>query len=538
MAENAARWARSGKVRGVPDTAPGRKSFWWAFASRRVASVTLLSLSSGLPFGVVETAIPAWLAASHVDIKTIGLLSLAKAPWGFKFLWSPLMDRVVPPLLGRRRGWVLLTQLVLAAGTFALGLQLLEPTPGQPPPALIAGVAALTLLIAFASASQDIAYDAYAVEVLRTDEQGAAVGVRGATYRVGMWLGGNIALSLAPVWGWQSTFFALAAVYLALLPVTVWAPEPEVPVAPPASLRAAVWEPFVGFLARPRALEIAAFVLLFRIADSVAGAHVTPFLIQKGYAEFDVGVARGTVGMIATFVGTFVGGALTSRLGVTRALWLAGVLQAVSNIGYAVVAQAAVNPPLMYAAIAIEAGCTGLGWGAFGVLLLRLTDRRFSATQYALFSSLVGLGRTFVGPPAGVLADALGWRDFFLATVPMAIPGMVLLARFAPWGQEPRISSPDAPASAPGAAFGAAALWSLGAAVFALATLASLGTSVAMGALKASRLRADFSAAAAFRDAALPPSLGQAGDLTAALAFGLVFGVGTAAALAARGRRG
>ena len=502
----------------------------YALSSWRLGSVTLLSLSSGLPLGLVLTAMPAWLAEAKVDIKTIGLLTLVQAPYGFKFLWSPLMDRLRPPFLGFRRGWILLCQLLLAAGTAALGATAGSPTIGL--------VAALALLISFASASQDIVYDAWAVEVLEKHEHGYAVGARSAVYRAGMWTSGNIAITLAPLWGWQWTLMAQAAVYLALLPVTVFAPEPKVPPDTPKSLRAAVWEPFVGFLGRPRALEILSFVLLYRLADSLAGALVSPFLIQKGYSPVDVGVLRGAVGVGGTLLGTFLGGLLAGRVGVGRALWICGVLQIVSNVGYAVVAQAEPDTLLLQGAIAIESATSGMGWGAFGVLLLRLTDRRFSATQYALFSSLVGLARTFVGPPAGLMADALGWRDFFLLSMAFGVPGMVMLKRFVPWGQEPKeISGEHLEPLPPGPPWPKRALWTTGLLNVALGGGVALLLTALMGALKRWRTEKVFDFADALLASALPGSAAQAVDLIGSVIFGVVWGLAVAAWMAARGRQ-
>jgi MFS transporter, PAT family, beta-lactamase induction signal transducer AmpG len=396
-----------------------------AVTSHRLLSVVLLSMSSGAPLGLVLTAVPAWLAMAGVDIKTIGIVTLAQAPYAFKFVWSPLLDRYRTRFLGGRRGWVLVFQLALAGATFGLALNAGSPE--------VAVVAALTLLIAFASASQDIAIDAYAIESLRPHEQGLAVGARTALYRVGMWMSGNVAISMSPYLGWRGTLIALAAIYVVLLPVTIFAPEPEVQQARPVSLRAAVWEPFVSFLQKPRALEIAGFLVLYKFADNLAQALTRPFLVQMGFDALDVGVASGTIGLAGIMVGTFLGGMLSDVLGLGRALWIFGFLQAVSNLGYAVVAEAGAVQSVMYGAVAFENLTTGLGTGAFGVLLFRLTEARFSATQFALFSSIFGLGRTIAGPMAGVVVDATGWTPFFVLSVAAAIPGMVMLQRFVPF---------------------------------------------------------------------------------------------------------
>jgi MFS transporter, PAT family, beta-lactamase induction signal transducer AmpG len=394
-----------------------------AFASWRTGAVTLLSFSSGLPLGLVLYTIPYWMQQEGIDIKTIGLLSAAQIPYAFKFVWSPLMDRFAPRW-GRKRAWILVGQGLLTLSVAAFALSAGRPT--------VSLVALLTLVVSFASATQDIAVDAYAVEVLRPEERGVAVGARNALARAGMFTG-RILNTLGPKLGWAPSFAAVAALFVPLAVVTLRSPEPDVPTPPPPTLRAAVWEPFVGFFRHARALEIAAFLFLYKFADNLAGALVSPFLGQLGYDAYDIGVAQGTIGLFASIGGTFLGGILSSSMGLGRALWVFGLLQAVSNLGYVAVAEVGVNRAVMYSAILIEAGTTGMGTGAFGVLLLRLTQRRFSATQYALFSSIFALGRTFAGPPAGALVDAIGWRDFFLLTIPVAIPGLVMLQRFVPW---------------------------------------------------------------------------------------------------------
>lgn len=584
-----------------------------ALFTRRLGAVTLLSLSSGLPLGLVITALPAWLAVANVDIKTIGLLTLTQLPYGFKFVWSPLLDRARPPFLTGRRGWILFCQLALAAVVGALawlagGLTTCA-TPdackglAAPSPEIVTAIAALSFLISFASASQDIVYDAYAVEVLEKHEHGTAVGARSAVYRAGLWLSGNIAITLGPLWGWQWTLALQAIIYLALLPVTLFAPEPPRIEGQPQTLRDAVWLPFVGMLGRPRALEIISFVLLYRLADSIAGALVSPFLLQQGFSAFDVGVVRGGVGVAGTLAGTIIGGLLTARIGVGRSLWICGVLQIVSNVGYAVIAEIPVTLGLvrvtspfntlgaaifsalvlggaavwlarnglrlgaavlllicvaigwasgalpwltsfdltfslpLQSAIFIETLTGGMGWGAFGVLLLRLTDKRFPATQYALFSSLVGLARTFVGPPAGVMADALGWRDFFLLTMAFGVPGMVMLQRFVPWGQEPKeVSGEAVEPLPPGAPWSTQALLTRGL-VAGLATgVASLLLSISLVAIKGWRETKVFDFTSATRKVLLPADWMQGIDLVNALVFALMGGVAVAAYLAARGK--
>jgi PAT family beta-lactamase induction signal transducer AmpG len=345
------------------------------FRSWRLASVALLSFSSGLPLGLVWIAIPTWMAQAGVDIKVVGLFTLAQAPWSFKFLWSPLMDRYPLPFLGRRRGWVFASQI----GLLLLGLWL-SLVSGKPEAVLVIGT--LALAIGLVAATHDIAYDAYAVEVLRPEEHGLAVGARTSLYRLAMFFSGGLSITLASTftvqlfgrsftwygsWAWVNLMLAL--LYVPCLWVTLRAPEPEVPMAPPRTLREAVFGPFLGLLAQHRALEILAFVVLFKLSDNLTQALLRPFFVKVGFADTDVGVATMTIGTAGLLVGTFLGGLLTQTSGLGRALWITGILQIGSNLGYAVVAEVGPNRPVMYAAQAFEYLTSGLGTGAFGVEL-------------------------------------------------------------------------------------------------------------------------------------------------------------------------
>jgi PAT family beta-lactamase induction signal transducer AmpG len=392
-----------------------------------------MSFSSGLPLGLVYVAIPDWMRSIGVDIKVVGLITLAQAPWSFKVLWAPLLDRYVPPFLGRRRGWAVIAQVALFVIT--LGLAGVAGHPDSP--WVIAGLA---LAIAFAAATQDIAVDAYAVDVLRPDEQGVAVGFRTAAYLMAMRLAGAFAITLAAWWSWRTVLVLIAFTYLGLMVATAFAPKPEEAEEPPRSLRDAVWQPFVGFLSRPLALEILAFVVLYKLSDVMANALLRPFLHDMGYNQVDRGVILGLVTWASTALGALVGGILTTGLGVGRSLWVFGIVQSLSNIGYVVVAMSPVNRPLMLAATGFETLTSGMGTGAFSVLLLRLTQKRFSATQYSLMSSLFALPRILAGPIAGFAVDAVGWVAYFWIAVGAGLPGLFFLRRFAPFGgQEPNL---------------------------------------------------------------------------------------------------
>jgi MFS transporter, PAT family, beta-lactamase induction signal transducer AmpG len=416
-----------------------------AMRSKRTAFVVLQMFASGLPLGLVWYAIPDWMRDIGVDIRVVGLITLAQAPWTFKVLWAPLMDRYVPPFWGRRRGWMALTQVALFAFTLMLA------GVGQQPEAIWV-VGALAMAVAMASASQDIVIDAYAVETLRKDEQGAASGARTAMYRLALLVSGGLSITLAARWGWPAVNAVMAFVYLPMLIITWKSPEPDVKAAPPRTLREAVWQPFLSFLTRRQALEILAFVVLYKFADQLAQALTRPFLIDMGYSADHRGIALATIGAFATIVGSIIGGWLTTLVGLGHSLWIFGFLQLFSNAGYFFLSRLGEpNLPAMYAATGFELLTSGMGTGAFTVLLLRLTEKRFSATQYALFSSLFALPRVIAGPITGFAVDALGWSTFFLSTMAIGIPGLVMLARFVPFGvREPEFDvSEETAVSAP-----------------------------------------------------------------------------------------
>jgi PAT family beta-lactamase induction signal transducer AmpG len=528
------------EVRRRPGT---RASLRAALGSRRIGAVTIQSFSSGLPLGLVWIALPAYLTYRGVDIRTVGLFSLAQAPWTFKFLWAPLLDRFEPRFLGRKRSWIVVWQ-----GALLVGIGLLALAGASPGVGVVVGLAAL---IAFASASQDVVIDGYAVDVLETSEQGPAVGARVALYRAATLLSGAVAITLGERLGWPVVFAGLAFLYVPLAGAVVWSPPPPPEAArPPRTLREAVFEPLVDIFRRSRALQIVAFLLLYKFGENLATALTRPFLIQKCFVPEDVGLATATIGLAAIIVGTFVGGFSTERIGLTRALWLFGAIQAIGFLGYVVVDRGTPGSPcgggvtgavvqtlgsrlVMYAAVAVENAAQGMATGAFGVLLLRLTQKQFSSTQYALFSSVFAIGRTIVGPPAGFLVDAVGWTPFFLISVAASVPGLVLLHRFAPLS----LPEPDLAADARVAAepIGGARLAALSLAWAAVGFAVSSITSALLSALKAARVAgAGFHFGAAFARLLSPAATSDWIRLGSLAVVGLLTGAAAAALLAAR----
>jgi PAT family beta-lactamase induction signal transducer AmpG len=502
------------------------RSLWLAMRSWRTASVTLLSFASGMPLGLVWIAIPDWMASIGVDIRVVGLITLAQAPWTFKFLWSPLMDRYSPGFWGRRRGWIALAQVALFVATLGLA-----GVGSDPEAAWVAG--ALALAVAFASATQDIAYDAYTVDVLRREEQGVAAGAKIAAYRAAMYVAGGLAITFAAAYSWRFTAICLALLYVPMLLITWKAPEPETRVVPPKTMKEAVWYPFLGFLSRHRALEILAFVFTYKFADNLAQGLLRPFLGDMGYTAFDRGVGLTTLALFALVGGALIGGMLTTAWGLGHALWIFGFIQIFSNVGYILVAESGVNRPLMYSAMGFETFTQGLGTGAFMALLLRMTQKRFSATQFALFSSMFGIPRLFGGPLAGFLVYGLGWTNFFWLTLAAGIPGLILLYRFVPLGvKEPHFRVREVSATGPLRKRGLAWRGAIGGVI---GTAVGAATLLVLEALSAfGDPEATFQLEAGFRALLHPTELTGWFTTLGILAFGVICGLLTAAVAAAR----
>ena len=391
------------------------------FRSPRILAVLLLGFASGLPLALTSGTLQAWLAVENVDIKTIGLFTLVGQPYTYKFLWAPLMDRYTPPLLGRRRGWLVITQLALLAAIALMGA--LSPRDSTWTLGLLA------LVVAFLSASQDIVFDAYRTDVLKEEERGAGAAATVFGYRIAMLVSGGLALILVDNWlTWPQMYGLMAALMLIGVAATWRAPEPDVAARPPLTLEAAVREPLVEYFSRNGAGLLLALIVLYKLGDAFAGSLTTAFLLRgPGFSLSDVGWANKWLGLIATIAGALFAGALMAKLRLYRALMLFGALQAVTNLGFMALAMAGKSYPLMIAAVAAENLCGGMGTAAFVALLMSLCDRRYSATQYALLSALAAVGRVYVGPAAGLMVDAVGWTTFFFLTFLVALPGLLLL---------------------------------------------------------------------------------------------------------------
>ena len=392
------------------------------YTSRRVAPLLALGFASGLPLALTGGTLQAWATIEQVSLQEIGFLTLVGTAYTLKFLWAPLVDRYAPPWLGRRRGWMVLMQVLLALGMLAMGCL----SPGQS----LLPLALLAVFVAFCSATQDIAFDAYRSDVLRKDERGAGAALSVLGYRLAMLVSGGLALIMADQWlGWGATYMLMGALMLVLALASFWAPEPEVPAQTPRSLQQAVLEPFQEFFGRPEAVTVLVLIVLYKLGDAFAGALSTTFLIRAaGYTATEVGTVNKLLGLAATIVGALAGGALMARLGLYRSLMLFGVLQAISNLGFWVISVGPHNVWLMAAGVGIENLCGGMGTAAFVALLMGLCNQQFSATQFALLSALSAVGRTYLaGPLTPQLVQFAGWPTFFLLTVLIALPGLWLL---------------------------------------------------------------------------------------------------------------
>ncbi|XHX78141.1 MAG: AmpG family muropeptide MFS transporter [Stenomitos frigidus ULC029] len=459
----------------LSNTANTTRSPLHVFQSRKMAAILLLGFASGLPFALTDDAFRAWMTKAGLDLRTIGWFGLVSLPYSLKFVWAPLLDRFVPPLLGRRRGWMVLSQIGLIVGIVAISLQMGIITTLNPDQRSFSlQLLALTALgIALLSATQDIAIDAYRTDVLTEREVGAGASLAILGYRIALLLTGWIAFNLADRLTWSWVYRLMALIMSAGLLTSFWAPEPVERDRPPESLRQAVVLPFVEFSRRlgwRQALFTLIFIIVFKLGDAMVAKMAVPFLGGKGlgFADGEIGNIRQGMGLIATIVGTLAGGAVLSKIGINRSLWVFGALQAVSNLGYYVLAVVGKDYPTMVVAINVENVCGGLGTAGFLGFLMSLCNPRFSATQFALLSSLMAVGRDLLAAPAsGELAQRLqpfiqsnpalldnaylagatqqGWALFFLLTLVASLPGLLLLPLFAPWNgtRSPFVNLPD-----------------------------------------------------------------------------------------------
>ena len=403
-----------------------------ALFNRRMLICIFTGFASGMPLYLLISLVPAWLRTEGVGLKEIGFFALVGLPYTWKFLWSPLLDRYQLTLFsfrpGLRRSWMLGTQLALLAAIAGLGF--FDPSSQLWP------IAWLCLLIAFLSATQDIVLDAYRRQLVSDEELGMGSSIHVNAYRIAGLVPGSLSLILADILPWQTVFIATSAFMLTGIGLTLSIREPAQAARHPTSLRSAVIEPFNEFFSRQGVKQaglILLFMLLYKLGDSMATALATPFYLDLGFSKTQIGLVAKNAALWPMIVGGILGGILMIRIGINRALWTFGLVQIVSILGFAVLARVGEGVWLLALAISFEYLGVGLGTAAFVAFIARSTHPAFAATQFALFTALTAVPRTVASSATGIIVEGMGWENFFYLCTALAIPGMLLLLKVAPW---------------------------------------------------------------------------------------------------------
>jgi MFS transporter, PAT family, beta-lactamase induction signal transducer AmpG len=399
-----------------------KPTFWQALGDKRIVAVLLMSFASGMPFNLSGSgfAFQAWLASAGVDLKSIGLFSLVGLPYSFKFLWAPLLDRYVPPFLGRRRGWIVIFQACLAVAIGVMGF--------SSPTAAPFYLAAIALLMVFLSSSQDIVIDAYRVDTIPASERGVAAAATAFGYRTGSVLASTVLVLIASVTNWHLAFLVIAVFMAATMLSTIWAPEPLTPGQPPRTLASSFWNPLKDLISQKGAWGFLLLVLLYKAGDAFALSLYSAFMIKGvGFSLAELSIAGKANMTISTITGVTLGGWIYMRWGMFRSLLVFGIGQSLTNLLYTVLALSGKKLWLMALATTLDTGIGGMGQAAYVGFLVSLCSSSFSATQYALLSAMASIPRNVTGYIAGHLVTAIGWPKFFVVTCLTAVPGLVLL---------------------------------------------------------------------------------------------------------------
>ena len=391
------------------------------FVNKKIALITFLGFSSGLPLALSGGTLQAWIATTPATVISIGFLGLVGLPYTLKFLWAPVLDRFKLSTLGRRRGWMIFTQILLTITMLLMGLT--NPESG------LIFLAVLAFCLAFFSASQDIAFDAFRNDSLNRKERGAGAAVSVLGYRLAMLVSGALALVMADKIGFQITYFIMSGLMSVGIISTILSPEPNPQTIGPTSFRDAVVLPFKDFFSHGKtATGLLLLVILYKLGDAFAGSLTTTFLIRgPEFSLTEIGTINKTLGIILSIIGAIFGGAILSKIGLYKSLMIFGILQAISNLSFMVLAYVGKNFYLFIFAVGFEQLAGGMGTAAFVALLMNLCNSRYTATQFALLSAASAIGRVFVGPPSGLLVAYIGWGPFFLVTFLVALPGLILL---------------------------------------------------------------------------------------------------------------
>ncbi|MBI4843197.1 MAG: AmpG family muropeptide MFS transporter [Nitrospirae bacterium] len=392
--------------------------------SRRMLVSFVMGFACGLPLLLTITVLQAWMKEEGVDLTVIGAMSLVGLPYTIKFLWAPLVDRFTFPFFGRRRGWLIVFQIVLTCSIILLGLS---------NPKNIWMIAAAAFLVTFFSASQDIVVDAYRREDLADAELGLGSSLYVNGYRVGMLFASGGGLIMADHISFSTVYFIMAACMLPGIATTLLTPEPVLSAGTPKNLKEAVLDPLIEYFSRQGALWMLAFILFYKIGDTMASAMTTPFYLDIGFSKTEIGTVVKLFGFWATVIGSLIGGVMMLRLGINRSLWIFGFLQAISTAGFVLLAKIGYSIPMLAGVIVFENLSGGMGTAAYVAFMGSITNKKFTATQYALLSSLMGVPRVLASAPTGYMAKQIGWTGFFIACTLIAVPGMLLLLKFAPW---------------------------------------------------------------------------------------------------------
>lgn len=408
-----------------------RETFKEAILNRRMLICLFTGFTSGLPLYVLFQLVPGWLRVEGIGLAEIGFFALVQFPYTWKFLWSPVMDRFTLPFLGHRRGWMLVTQVLLLCTMGIMGF--------IKPDLNLWTVAYLSAAVAFFSASQDIVLDAYRRELLPDVELGLGNSIHVQAYRLSGLVPGALGLILADHFEWHVVFIIIALFMLVGIVMTLVIDEAIDEPTPPKTMRDAVIEPFKDFIGRSGlgpAMLVLAFLFLYKLGDNMATALQTPFFIDIGFTLTQIGAIAKTAGLIAAIIGGIVGGIVMIKVPINRALWLFGVVQIVSILGFAALSKIGPNPWMLGIAVAFEYLGVGLGSAALIAFMARTTNPAFAATQLALFTALASVPRVFANSVTGVIVEQVGWTEFFLICTVLAVPGMLLLFKVAPWNED------------------------------------------------------------------------------------------------------
>ena len=408
-----------------------RESFREAILNRRMLICVFTGFSSGLPLYLLIQLVPYWLRTEDVSLATIGFFALVQLPYTWKFVWAPIIDRYTLPFLGHRRGWILLTQVALMISMGALGF--------LKPELSLWTIAYLAAAVAFFSASQDVVLDAYRRELLPDVELGLGNSIHIQAYRLSGLIPGGLALILSDYLPWHSVFMIVAAFMLVGIAMTLAIDEAIKNPTPPQSLRASVIDPFREFIGRAGwrpALLVLAFLFFYKLGDNMATALQTAFFHDMGFSGTQIGSIAKLVGTTASIFGGLVGGLVMVKLPINRALWVFGFVQITSILGFALLSTVGANPWVLGGAMAFEYLGVGLGTVALTAFMAKSTNIAFAATQFALFSALVSVPRVFSSATTGLIVEQTGWTNFFFVCTALAIPGMLLLLKVAPWNEE------------------------------------------------------------------------------------------------------